>query len=143
MSTASLLDPRTLTGTWRLERIIVDHRNAEELRVEGIVDLTAQADRRIRWTESGTLHRRGAELAVSRTLFIEQRVIEQRADAWFVTFEDGSDFHPWEPGHEVEHPCAADLYVGRIDGSPERWTVEWRVTGPAKDYVMSGVLVPA
>ena len=65
-----------------------------------------------------------------------------RSDAWFVIFDDGRDFHPWVTGERVEHPCGADLYRGRIDvdATGRRWTVEWDVTGPTKDYTLSSVL---
>lgn len=76
------------------------------------------------------------EIPVNRTLFVELR-----DEGWFVTFDDGRDFHPWEPGEEVVHPCAADTYVGRIElVDPGTWTVEWHVTGPAKDYTMASRL---
>jgi hypothetical protein len=39
-----------------------------------------------------------------------------------VTFDDGRDFHRWQPGAEVEDPCAPDLYVGTVERVDEnRW----------------------
>lgn len=137
MALSSLVDPRDLVGTWDLARVIVDHRGNAELHMTGTAELVRGADGRIRWAESGTLDRGGSAVPVSRVLFVEER-----ADGWFVTFEDGRDFHAWEPGREVEHQCTPDLYAGRIDGSTRRWTVEWTVTGPAKDYVMTSILTP-
>ncbi|MFI5427485.1 DUF6314 family protein [Aeromicrobium sp. UC242_57] len=98
--------------------------------------LVAQDDGRVRWAEQGRLRRGDLDVPVSRTLFVELR------DAgWFVTFDDGRDFHPWEPGAEVVHPCAADTYVGRIElVDADSWTVEWNVTGPTKDYTMTSRL---
>jgi len=133
------LDPLALVGTWDLSRVIVDHQDGQQSRVLGTTTLTLQDDVRIRWAESGTLSHRGIEAAVSRVLYVEKR-----AGGWFVTFEDGRDFHPWEPGVPVEHGCAPDLYIGTVDRVDERrWSVEWRVTGPSKDYTMASVLTRA
>lgn len=130
------LDPLELVGTWELSRVIIDHRADERSDVLGTSELTLQADARIRWTESGTLHRRGTDVAVSRVLYLEPR-----EPGWFVTFEDGRDFHPWEPGSPVEHACTPDMYVGLVAPmGDDRWSVEWRVNGPGKDYTMTSVL---
>lgn len=104
--------------------------------VRGSTQLSLDADGRVRWSEAGTLLRGDLEIPVSRTLFVELR-----DEVWFVTFDDGRDFHPWSPGAEVVHPCAADTYVGRIELlDADTWTVEWNVTGPAKDYTMTSTL---
>ncbi len=72
---------------------------------------------------------------MSRTLFIERAGGE-----WAVHFEDGRLFHPWAVGRWVDHPCAPDHYRGLVetDGEPVTgWSVEWRASGPEKDYVMT------
>ena len=131
------LVPTSLVGSWKLARVIVDHLADEESRVEGTTRLTVDDDGRIRWVEDGTLFRRGVELPVSRVLFLQSR----GERGWFVTFEDGRDFHPWEPGHRVEHPCAPDHYVGLVEAvAGGAWGVTWRVTGPKKDYTMTSRL---
>lgn len=128
--------PTALLGAWTFTRVIDDHLAGDEKRVVGRCEI-AEADRgRIRWSEEGTLYSSGMELPVSRTSYIEPR-----GDGWFVTFEDGRDFHPWSPGEAVVHPCGADLYAGQIDvPGPDGFTVRWRVTGPSKDYTMTTVL---
>lgn len=139
MPAPTVPDPLSLLGSWTLTRTIDDRCGAETSTVQGTTDLGAEPDGRVRWSESGTLSRGDLSLPVSRTLFVEPR-----DGGWFVTFEDGRDFHPWAPGSEVVHPCAADTYVGRIElVDPDRWTVEWHVTGPAKDYTMSSSLTRA
>ncbi|MBC7633475.1 DUF6314 family protein [Aeromicrobium sp.] len=131
------LDPLSLTGTWELARVIDDHLADEVSRVEGSTGLTVEDDGRIRWVENGTLSRRGVELPVSRVLFLQRR----GERGWFVTFEDGRDFHPWQPGHAVEHRCAPDHYVGLVEAADGgAWRVTWRVTGPRKDYTMTSTL---
>lgn len=139
MYAADDLDPLELVGTWILARHIVDRRAGDESSVDGTTTLTRQDDGRVRWAESGTLTRWGVDVPVTRVLFVEKR-----QGGWFVTFEDGRDFHPWTPGTVVQHDCAPDLYTGtihRVDG--ERWSVEWEVSGPGKDYTMNSVLTRA
>lgn len=128
--------PTDLLGTWTLERTIDDRLAGERSTVDGVTELTWQDDGRVRWHETGTLHRGDLDIPVSRTLFVEQR-----PTGWFVTFDDGREFHPWQPGDEVVHPCNADTYTGRVDvEADDRWVVEWQVAGPAKDYTMTSRL---
>lgn len=125
-----------MLGSWALDRTIDDRHGAESSSVRGSTVLSQEEDGRVRWDEAGTLTRGDLEVPVTRTLFVEPRDGD-----WFVTFEDGRDFHPWTPGTEVVHPCAADTYVGRmllIDA--DTWTIEWNVSGPAKDYTMTSTL---
>ena len=60
--------------------------------------------------------------------------LEQRAGDWWVCFADGRPFHPWRSG-EFVHPCADDLYRGRLSldpAEPDLFELVWEVTGPAK-----------
>lgn len=133
------LAPTALLGAWTLAREIDDRMTAEQSTVDGTSELSLEPDGRVRWSEQGTLRSGELVLPVSRLLFVEPR-----DDEWFVTFDDGRDFHPWSPGGEVVHPCAPDTYVGRVDIlSDDHWRVEWAVSGPAKDYTMTSVLVRA
>jgi hypothetical protein len=128
----AVLDPLSLLGTWTMARTIDDRQAGERSTVDGTTELEMQGDGRVRWTERGTFRRPAGDIPVSRVLFVEPR-----ETGWFVTFDDGRDFHPWAPGDEVVHPCVADTYTGRIEPhGPARWTVRWDVTGPAKDYTM-------
>lgn len=125
-------DPRELAGRWRFDRDIED-RLGPLRHVTGSTELVAEDDGRVRWSESGTMTWDGGETSVFRHLFVEER-----PDGWWVTFEDGRDFHPWSVGQSVVHPCGADTYEGRIQvESPDAWTVVWVVSGPAKDYTMT------
>ncbi len=134
-----MTEPTELVGTWTMDRSIDDRRAAEQMSVSGTSTLALDDDGRVRWSEQGVLLRGDHEIPVSRVLFVESR-----DDLWFVTFDDGRDFHPWRPGGEVVHPCGADTYVGLVVvESSERWTVEWRVSGPAKDYTMHSTLTRA
>ena len=128
--------PIDLIGTWRLARTIDDRLTGQISTVEGLTVLSRELDGRVRWHESGTLTNGDQQLSVFRTLFVEFR------DAgWFVTFEDGRDFHPWQPGNHVTHPCGDDTYSGLIElASPSEWVVTWHSRGPSKDYTMVSTL---
>ncbi|WP_229054831.1 DUF6314 family protein [Aeromicrobium sp. Leaf350] len=131
----SSTDPRDLLGTWQLSRR-VDDRLGPVRHVHGTSELSLDDDGRIRWSENGTMTWEGGSAPIYRTLFVEQR-----DDGWWVTFDDGRDFHPWETDAPVVHPCGADVYEGRIDtAASDAWAVVWNVTGPAKDYTMTSRL---
>jgi hypothetical protein len=131
---STLADPHALVGTWRLSRVIDDRLAGAQSLIDGVLSLTVVTPDRIRWEEQGQWHQPTGDVAVHRGLWL---VRGERTDAWWVRFEDERGFHPWLPGEAVVHPCAADTYRGVVRGTPERWTVEWDVTGPAKDYSMS------
>ena len=129
-----LADPHALVGTWRLSRVIEDRLTGASSVVDGQLSLTEISPDRLRWEEEGRWHRPDGDVAVRRGLWL---VRDEATGAWWVRFEDERDFHPWRPEEPVVHPCAPDTYRGTVRGTPERWTVEWVVTGPAKDYTMS------
>jgi hypothetical protein len=141
--------PLDLLGTWTLSRVVEDRHAGQRLHVEGTLVLattpvpgaTGRVD--VSWVEAGVLRRPGADpVAVSREL-----LVVPRGEGWWVLFSDGGDFHPWQPGGWVDHPCGPDHYRGLVDlsGRPGggAWTVTWEVSGPLKDYTMTSVLTPA
>lgn len=126
-------DPRQLLGTWAFERVVDDRRAGEAVHVTGST-LLSEDGHGIRWSEEGVMRRGGLELPVSRVL----RLVPGD-EGWVVTFEDGRDFHPWQPGGEVVHLCGADTYRGTVElglDADGAWSVTWRVSGPTKDYEM-------
>lgn len=137
------LDPLSLVGRWDFSRTIDDRLTGTQSTVVGHTDLVAESAERVRWHEEGILYTDDRELEVFRNLYV---VLQD--GSWNVTFEDGRYFHPWVPGENVEHPCGADMYVGRISAvesgsdarAVARWTVQWKVSGPRKDYTMTTVL---
>lgn len=159
------MNPGQLVGTWRLHRDIEDRRG-QNLTATGSATFTWEADGRLRWHESGTMHHVGADLPFHRTMFLvpPQGPTAGPAQTWHVTFEDGRFFHPWpaaapaaaaagagaqgaaraqaanaSSGSEVVHVCAPDLYQGEFLelAGQHAWSLRWRVTGPRKDYVMT------
>ena len=129
-----MVTPLDLLGTWDLVREVDDRLAGERRDVRGSATLALEAPGRVRWSEEGTMSWGGRSVPVSRTLYAVMV-----GDAWWVEFSDGRPFHPWQVGERVTHPCAPDTYVGLIEVEAERWTVEWRATGPEKDYVMHTV----
>lgn len=141
-------DPRSLIGEWKFDRVVRDHLAGEVLAVAGRITFEVQDDGDIRWSESGTMTRAGVQIPVTRVLFLRQDT-----EGWRVTFDDGRDFHPWQPGSQVEHLCGRDTYRGLVsldardvagstDGAGE-WSIIWQATGPAKDYEMVTRLRPS
>lgn len=135
-----MTDPTALLGSWALNRVVDDRLTGERRDVSGTARLDLETPDRVRWHESGTMTWGRHSVPVSRTLYVE-RVGEE----WTVHFENGRVFHPWAVGSWVDHPCAPDHYRGFVDvtGDPvTRWSVEWRASGPEKDYVMQTQLTP-
>ena len=121
-------------GTWRVERQITDQIGPHG-RFSGTARFAPQAAG-LSYHEAGMLH-----LGDGPALAAERRYL-WRADgkSIVVDFEDGRPFHRFDPRHSpatARHDCAPDLYLVRYDlGSWPKWQVEWRVTGPRKDYRM-------
>jgi hypothetical protein len=132
--TRALSDPTTLVGDWTLARSIDDRLTGQQSRIDGTLSLGVVSPGRIRWEEQGRWHQPHADIDVRRGLWV---VRDEEAGAWWVRFDDDRDFHPWTPDEPVVHPCGADTYRGLVRGTPDRWTIEWEVTGPAKDYSMT------
>lgn len=136
-----MVTPLDLLGTWDLVRAVDDRLAGERRDVRGTATLALEAPGRVRWSEEGTMRWAGRSVPVSRTLYAVLA-----GDRWWVEFSDGRPFHRWAIGEQVTHPCAPDTYRGLVEieagreGEPvERWSVEWRATGPEKDYVMHTV----
>ena len=136
MSASPLADPQALLGTWHLSRVIEDRLAGVQHTVDGTLLLSAESPTSLRWAETGRWHQEAGDVDVRRDLWL----VHDDAAGWWMRFDDGRDFHPWTPGEQVVHPCAPDTYCGVVAGSPERWTVQWDVTGPRKDYTMRTVL---
>jgi len=135
----TLIDPVTLLGDWQLSRLIDDRITGQESRIDGTLSLAAVTPDRIRWEEQARWHQPDGDVDVRRSLWVTR---DDDTRAWWVRFEDEREFHAWMPGEPVVHACGADTYRGLVQGTPDGWTVEWDVTGPAKDYRMTTELSP-
>ncbi|MFH8992222.1 DUF6314 family protein [Streptomyces sp. NPDC017940] len=88
--------------------------------------------------ESGTFTWHGVARPAERTLrFLPGAVPGTVA----VHFADGRFFHDLDlrsGRHTADHPCARDLYRGAFAVyDADRWHTRWRVTGPAKDLLLT------
>lgn len=133
-ATIGIGDPRSLLGAWDFTRAIVDHRAASEYVVTGRAVFEPFGET-IRWHESGLLQRDGGEHPVMRTLLLRPAAGE---GYWTVEFDDGRPFHDWMLGTRLLHECGADTYRGRVAlVDAEVWSIDWNVSGPVKDYVLT------
>lgn len=116
-----------LIGRWSLARRVADRRTGQQGIVRGEL-VVAPDGAGLRWDERGELVWGGVGRPVRRGY-----LLRERADGWWVEFEDGRDFHPWRPGAVVTHPCRADVYTGLVTVDGDRVRTLWDVRGPGKD----------
>lgn len=123
-------DPRVLAdfrGDWRVHREIAQARGPGA-RFEGIARW-GEADGGLSYVETGTMTLAGQPpMAAERRYFWTEDLS--------VLFDDGRFFHRVPAaGGTAQHWCDPDSYtlVYDFDAWPD-FTVDWRVTGPRKDY---------
>ena len=126
-----------LLGEWRVTRVINDGAGHFHGRARFAPDPESPAI--ILWHEHGRLRLGAHDGPAGRTLRIEPAP----TGAWQVRFADGRPFHPLDlasGSDDVDHLCGADTYRGHYElQPPDRFTVAWRVTGPAKDDLIETV----
>jgi hypothetical protein len=124
-----------LAGVWRIDRQLTDLRLRQTGGLTGTVRFEPDGDG-LRHVETGIL-RLGAYEGEAEQIYLYRFPAPGRAA---VFRRDGSFFHDLDltAGRaEVEHLCGADTYRARFAvRGPDRWEVEWRVTGPRKDQVI-------
>ena len=152
-----------LRGTWRLRRTIVDHRAARTLTAEGTArwaDAPGGASAAgsatsgaglaaagsagggataLSYCEECVVQGLGAAAVPARASYV-YAAVRGAPSAAAVAFPDGRPFHDLDlatgDSGEIAHACAPDAYAGRVVATgAHTLTVEWRVTGPAKDSV--------
>lgn len=122
-----MVGPDELVGEWTIDREVSDLRAGIVGAFTGTLLVTAD-EAGYRWYESGTLHWGDYTGPAERAL-----LLRRHEGSWWMCFADGGLFHPWRVDVEVVHPCAADLYRGRIEpNGPDGFTLTWDVTGPHK-----------
>jgi hypothetical protein len=121
-----------LCGEWALKRSLVSDLAGQSGQFEGRAWFTQGADDVLAYLERGVLRPAGGG-----ALQAERRYL-WRADAHGVAvqFEDGRAFHSFSfTQTQDSHFCDPDLYNVTYDFSQwPRWSSQWRVTGPRKDY---------
>ncbi|HEY3505496.1 MAG TPA: DUF6314 family protein [Actinocatenispora sp.] len=120
-----------LTGRWTLDRRITDLASGRSGTFVGTAEFLPSADG-LAYAERGEL-RFGPHAGPAWRAYTYRRV----GDGLRVEFDDGRFFHDLDLRTgvwTVTHPCRADAYVGEFRVvSGDRWTQDWRVTGPAKE----------
>ncbi|WP_438484672.1 DUF6314 family protein [Streptomyces sp. S186] len=129
-----------LAGRWRIERAVHDLRAGRVGSFRGTADFRPDGpDGTLCHTEEGELTWDGVVHPATRTLRLRP-CPDGTAE---VTFADGRPFHDLDlrTGRwTAVHPCAADRYEGTFTAvAADRWHLEWRVTGPAKDQLLRSV----
>ncbi len=126
-------------GRWHLHRRIED-RLGHGGRFEGEAEFLPEDGGGFGYVEHGTLLLSGMKPLHSERRYLWQ---EDAAGRIFVRFEDGRPFHDFHPGHAIDtarHHCAPDYYDVRYDFTHwPRWSAEWDVRGPRKDYRMESL----
>lgn len=127
-----------LSGDWRLERLISDHRTGQDGVFRGQARFRPSADDQVlEYREDGELEFGSYRGSASRSLIYCGRP-DGAAD---VRFADGSQFYRLDLRSgtcQAEHPCRADQYLVTVTRrSPVSFTETWRVAGPNKDYDMT------
>ncbi|MDX2540829.1 DUF6314 family protein [Streptomyces sp. WI04-05B] len=132
---------RYLAGSWRLERTVRDLAGTDEGTFTGMTTFSPLDEGGLRGLlhhESGTFVWQGVARPAERTLHFLPGLAPGTVD---VRFADGRPFHDLDltSGRwTTDHPCAADLYRGEFTAlGTDRWRAVWRVTGPAKDLVLT------
>ena len=127
-----------LAGAWMLRRRIA-HADGTVATLEGSCAFEPDGEG-LRQVERGTL-RLGGRALEARQAYLWRPGPEVR-------FADGRAFHPVGRGlrPEARHLCGADVYEVRYGFEAlagGRWTSEWRVRGPRKDYAMTSAYARA
>ena len=127
-------------GRWRIARRITDALGKDATFAGTAVFSPAGADLILHEAGRLELSGQGGFQAERRYLWRAQGALIE------VLFDDGRPFHRFDPAGavaEAGHWCDPDTYDVRYDfGRWPRWSAEWRVTGPRKDYVMQSVYTP-
>lgn len=131
-----------LSGTWRVERRLADHRSGSAGWFRGTArfEPPGGADGELTYHEDGELAFGEHRGPASRSLIYRRRP-DGTAD---VLFADGRAFYQLDPRPgrwQARHPCGRDEYElhGRLL-SPAAFEERWLVSGPGKDYEILSTL---
>jgi hypothetical protein len=131
-------------GDWIIARTIEDVRGGRSGRLDGQARFVPDAGGGLVYAEEGLLTLGGGPPARAGRRYLWR---DGGAGAIEVRFEDGRFFHRFYADEErpsAVHDCPPDQYRVRYDFARwPRWTAEWRVRGPRKDYAMATLYRPA
>lgn len=127
-----------LTGEWRIERVITDLKGPDGA-FAGFARFEAGGADALDYVEEGTLSLPDTAMKATR----RYRWLIPAALTAEVYFDDGRFFHSIrvQAGQaQTRHFCAPDTYsVAYAFTGKDRWTQQWRVSGPRKDYISDTV----
>ncbi|MGB0498575.1 MAG: DUF6314 family protein [Rubricella sp.] len=122
-------------GRWRIDRTITDHAGGATGAFEGTGAFRPDGAGGLAYDEDGMLCFGGVPLRATR-----RYLYGAEGGRIFVAYEDGRPFHDFDAGSccaWAEHLCGEDHYkVTYRFVEPDRWTADWVVRGPRKDYRM-------
>jgi len=125
-----------LSGSWRLDRAIVDHLLSSTGTMHGAAQFNAYGNSLIN-EERGTLSFGAHEGLAEQTYSYDFSSSDGRA---LVRFRDGRPFHELDlsAGETiVRHPCEPDRYEGRFTALDENhWQSDWTIVGPRKNLTI-------
>ncbi|HEY5457752.1 MAG TPA: DUF6314 family protein [Acidothermaceae bacterium] len=129
-----------LSGTWVVDREIVDSLRGAAGTFHGTADFTAQGDG-LSWVEAGELQWAADTHKAGRRLLVAVRpCLPCVVDA---AFDDGRFFHRADlssGGDTFVHGCAPDIYSGSWTViSRNRFQLTWDVEGPAKRMTIRSI----
>jgi hypothetical protein len=128
-------------GSWQAQRTILDRLGAPG-RFDGLARLSPDGEG-LHYREEGTLTLGDGPAMTAHRDYLWR----QAHDRIEVLFADGRPFHAFVPRGRApgtDHPCGRDFYRVTYDFTAwPRWTAEWIVTGPAKEYRMLTAYAPA
>jgi hypothetical protein len=127
------------TGGWRIDRSLVDRRQAIDGNITGEAHFTPDG--------AALLYRERGEMTFGAYAGPAEQAYRYEfphgAARASVRFRDGRLFHELDLTHghaAVTHRCAADAYEGRFDALDGNcWRSEWRIVGPRKDQAIMTV----
>ncbi len=133
MGTAIANTLQFLLGSWSIERVITDHREAGTVRFSGVA-VVQPAVTGASYLEQGQV----STVAHTRPARRGLRLRERSDGTVRVDFPDGRPFVDLDLSAgraEATHPCRADTYEMAFEVlGPDQLLERWRVTGPTKDY---------
>lgn len=125
-------------GRWGLFRTIEDRLGGRDGTLTGHVTLAPDGPDALVYEEEGQLTIADQPALTARRIYRWARAPGGRIE---VTFEDGRAFHDFSLERtmpEASHWCDPDMYHVTYDFTRwPRWSSEWRVQGPRKNYRMS------
>lgn len=139
-----------LLGSWTVERTLLDRSTGTRGAFTGVARFTTMDDGGLRFREAGTVAWASVPGGPAGTPFSGPASREYllrptgSPDTMDMFFPDGRPFHRMGFGPESchdRHWCDPDSYrVSYTATSPDGFSYQWDVTGPAKDQLITSVL---